>query len=88
MGCLPKATVFSGYNNCSELFNGAAKYHNQVLANEVQKLNKETKDSHIFLLDLYGAFMSALTKNGQLSGKYILSFSFFKMNLYHVTPLY
>ncbi|XP_031268398.1 GDSL esterase/lipase At5g03610-like [Pistacia vera] len=68
MGCLPNAAVVSSYQNCSEIFNAAAKYHNEALVNEVQKLNNENKDSVIFLLDLYAAFMSTLTKNGKLSG--------------------
>ncbi|KAJ0103483.1 hypothetical protein Patl1_05909 [Pistacia atlantica] len=68
MGCLPNSATFSSYQNCTEDFNTVALYHNQMLWNEVQKLNNTTQDSFILLLDLYGAFMSGLKKDGNLLG--------------------
>ncbi|KAF2318329.1 hypothetical protein GH714_005284 [Hevea brasiliensis] len=62
IGCLPELAATSSYKNCSENWNSASKFHNQMLEKAVQKLNNETQ-THVFeILDLYGAFVSAFNK--------------------------
>ncbi|XP_050153490.1 GDSL esterase/lipase At5g03610-like isoform X1 [Malus sylvestris] len=60
MGCLPLLTSFLSYQNCSETLNLASMFHNQVLRQNVEQLNKESKKSAFIILDLYGAFLSAI----------------------------
>ncbi|KAK9283617.1 hypothetical protein L1049_011867 [Liquidambar formosana] len=60
VGCLPVSTASSSYQNCSETQNSVSKFHNQILQQTVQKLNNQSKESAFVILNLYGAFMSAL----------------------------
>ncbi|KAK4836362.1 hypothetical protein QYF36_022044 [Acer negundo] len=68
MGCLPRLAVFSSYNNCNESWNSVSKFHNQILQQELQYLNNASNNSVFVTLDLYSAFMSALTRQANNSG--------------------
>ncbi|KAJ4831736.1 hypothetical protein Tsubulata_031008, partial [Turnera subulata] len=55
---------------CSENDNIIDKYHNQLLQRSLQKLNRKSKNKQVYvLLDLYGAFMSAVEKHRHDAGK-------------------
>ncbi|KAL6289317.1 hypothetical protein ACE6H2_006827 [Prunus campanulata] len=60
LGCLPSITSFLSYQNCNEFANMASMFHNQILLQKLEELNKETKNSAFVDLDLYNAFMSAM----------------------------
>lgn len=60
LGCLPGITSFLSYQNCNEFANMASMYHNQILLQKLEELNKETQISAFVDLDLYNAFMSAV----------------------------
>ncbi|XVF24637.1 hypothetical protein REPUB_Repub13aG0144300 [Reevesia pubescens] len=62
MGCLPQQAASSSYRNCSEVWNSGSKFHNQVLAQTLKKLNDNSKSPVFISLDLYSAFISALNK--------------------------
>lgn len=64
MGCLPPLAAFSSYKNCSESWNSASLYHNQLLLQHLEQLNS----SHAFFtLNLYEGFMAALeTKSSSM----------------------
>ncbi|KAL9388401.1 hypothetical protein Peur_017006 [Populus x canadensis] len=60
LGCLPILTAFSSYQNCSESWNTASKFHNQKLQQAIQRMNNESGKHMYETLDLYTAFMSKL----------------------------
>lgn len=61
IGCLPKMTIASSYENCSESANSLSIFHNQMLHQIIEKLNNQTGRQPIFfIIDLYSAFMTAL----------------------------
>lgn len=60
LGCLPRMTSFLSYQNCSEVANLVSIFHNQILRQKVEELNKETKKSSFVILDLYNASLSAI----------------------------
>ncbi|KAL3520869.1 hypothetical protein ACH5RR_019018 [Cinchona calisaya] len=60
LGCLPQMSASISHKNCSETGNSLAKFHNQVLQENIEKLNNETGAPAFMILDLYKAFMSAL----------------------------
>ncbi|ONI21683.1 hypothetical protein PRUPE_2G081000 [Prunus persica] len=60
LGCLPSITSSLSYQNCNEFANMASMYHNQILLQKLEELNKETKNSAFIDLELYNAFMSAV----------------------------
>ncbi|KAJ7970559.1 GDSL esterase/lipase [Quillaja saponaria] len=60
LGCLPGQTLASSFQQCSETPNLVSKFHNQLLVQEVQKLNLEKKTLAFFILDIYSAFTSAI----------------------------
>uniref|UniRef100_A0A6N2M164 GDSL esterase/lipase n=1 Tax=Salix viminalis TaxID=40686 RepID=A0A6N2M164_SALVM len=66
LGCLPISTAFSSYENCSESWNAASRFHNQKLQQEIQRMNKESRDNIYETLDLYTAFMSKLSPAGNM----------------------
>ncbi|GLT93333.1 hypothetical protein SLE2022_111310 [Rubroshorea leprosula] len=71
MGCLPVATASSSYKNCSKAGNLTSKFHNEILAKTVQKLNeqrKRTDKSAFVMLNLYDAFLSAMKKHRKHTG--------------------
>lgn len=60
LGCLPSITSFLSYQNCNEVANMASMFHNEILLQKLEELNKETKNSAFVDLDLYNAFISAV----------------------------
>ncbi|KAG5574930.1 hypothetical protein H5410_055064 [Solanum commersonii] len=60
IGCLPKMTISSSYENCSEYANSIPIFHNQMLHQIIDKLNNQTSRPIFFIIDLYSAFMTAL----------------------------
>ncbi|CAI9759813.1 unnamed protein product [Fraxinus pennsylvanica] len=61
LGCLPSITASTSYQNCSDTGNNVAQFHNQLLQQNLHRLNNETGASSVFVfLDLYSAFSSAL----------------------------
>ncbi|KAI8563082.1 hypothetical protein RHMOL_Rhmol03G0085800 [Rhododendron molle] len=61
LGCLPEVTVLNNFQQCNEISNTAAKFHNMLSRQAVAKLNNESKDTGAFIvLDLFDAFTSVL----------------------------
>lgn len=60
IGCLPKMTIASSYENCSEEANSLSIFHNQMLHQVIDKLNNQTATPSFFIIDLYSAFITAL----------------------------
>lgn len=60
LGCLPMTTASISHKNCSENGNWLAKFHNQMLQENIENLNNEAGAPVFVILDLYSAFMSAL----------------------------
>jgi len=60
LGCLPIATFLFGYKNCLSRLNEASTFHNRLLKEGLDRLNKEIPKPAFFILDLYGAFLLAL----------------------------
>ncbi|KAI3948593.1 hypothetical protein MKW92_033989 [Papaver armeniacum] len=65
LGCLPKNAVSLSYEKCDEPWNNDTIFHNMLLQQIVQRLNRETTDSPFHILDLYSAFMSVINKQGE-----------------------
>lgn len=66
LGCLPQSTFISSFQQCNGTQNSLVNFHNLLLQQTVAKLNNETKDSKIVILDLYGAFMTVLNNKGNI----------------------
>ncbi|XP_059646718.1 GDSL esterase/lipase At5g03610 isoform X2 [Cornus florida] len=60
LGCLPRNTVTTSFQQCNATLNTAVSFHNLLLQQAVAKLNNETKDSSFIILDLYTSFTSAI----------------------------
>ncbi|KAJ7970558.1 GDSL esterase/lipase [Quillaja saponaria] len=69
LGCLPAQTFGSSFQQCDEAQNMVSNFHNQLLIQEVQKLNHEKKKSVFFILDLYSAFISAINEQKNHAGQ-------------------
>ncbi|XP_018811180.1 GDSL esterase/lipase At5g03610-like [Juglans regia] len=65
-GCLPVFTGTSSLQQCNENYNSFLGFHNVLLKQTVEKLNKETKDSPFFIFDLYASFTSAIKNEGSI----------------------
>ncbi|KAI3844766.1 hypothetical protein MKX03_028028 [Papaver bracteatum] len=65
LGCLPKNAVSLSYEKCDEPWNNDTIFHNMLLQQIVQRLNRETTDSPFHILDLYSAFMSVINTQGE-----------------------
>lgn len=65
LGCLPRFTAPSSFKQCNSTINSFVQFHNFLLKKAVAKLNKETRgrDSSVFILDLYGTFLSIIQGN-------------------------
>ncbi|KAB5539070.1 hypothetical protein DKX38_016603 [Salix brachista] len=72
LGCLPISTTFSSYENCNESWNAACRFHNQKLQQEIQRMNKESRENIYETLDLYTAFMSKLSPAGNMKSSSFL----------------
>ncbi|CAK7327546.1 unnamed protein product [Dovyalis caffra] len=68
LGCLPRSTFASSFQQCNGTENELVGFHNLLLQQAVVKLNNETKDSTFVILDLYKAFMSVLKNKGKNPG--------------------
>lgn len=64
LGCLPLNTASSSFQQCDGNQNGLVNLHNVLLQQAVGKLNNETKDSSILILDLYSSFMTVFKNQG------------------------
>ncbi|KAF3440610.1 hypothetical protein FNV43_RR18894 [Rhamnella rubrinervis] len=62
LGCLPQLTAYSSVNSCNENWNLLSSSHNQKLLQQMQKLNSQTNKDAVLVLDVYSAFLSAITK--------------------------
>ncbi|CAN1780833.1 GDSL esterase/lipase At5g03610, partial [Linum perenne] len=63
IGCLPAVAVKNSFRDCSETWNSAAKFHNQLLQESVKSLNDRTKSNAFEILDTFSAFMDELKKS-------------------------
>lgn len=60
LGCLPRATVLSSFQQCNSTENTAVNFHNLLLQQAVTKLNNDSKSSVFTILDLYTSFTTVL----------------------------
>lgn len=72
LGCLPRATAPSWYQQCNTSENRAVNFDNLLMRQAVAKLNNDSKTSStsaVFtILDLYTSFTTLLTNNGSYPG--------------------
>ncbi|XP_073047117.1 GDSL esterase/lipase At5g03610-like [Primulina eburnea] len=66
LGCLPRATQLTSFQQCNATQNTAVQLHNLLLHQAVAKLNNDTKRSNIFVLDLYDSFTTVLYQKTDL----------------------
>nr|KJB62181.1 hypothetical protein B456_009G405200 [Gossypium raimondii] len=62
LGCLPQSTAQFSFEQCNESENALVGLHNQLLAQAVNDLNKETNSSSFFVLDMYNAFWNVFNQ--------------------------
>lgn len=62
LGCLPRSTAQFSFEQCNESENALVGLHNQLLAQAVNDLNKETNSSSFFVLDIYNAFWNVFNQ--------------------------
>jgi hypothetical protein len=60
----------SSFRQCNGTENSFVNFHNLLLKQAVAKLNNETKDNDVIILDLYASFMSVFMKKGDRPGDY------------------
>ncbi|KAK9671520.1 hypothetical protein RND81_12G035900 [Saponaria officinalis] len=63
LGCLPRTTYPTLYQECNTIFNKASKFHNVLLQEAVSKLNNVTNNSALspfVTIDFYQAFSSVI----------------------------
>ncbi|KAL2481653.1 GDSL esterase/lipase [Abeliophyllum distichum] len=60
LGCLPRITITSSFQQCNTTENVAVIYHNFLLKKAVAKLNNETGNSTFFIVDLYSSFTNVI----------------------------
>ncbi|GER29086.1 GDSL esterase/lipase [Striga asiatica] len=68
LGCLPRMTRMSSFQQCNATQNLLVGYHNSLLQQAVAQLNNETKSPTFFILDLYSTFTSVLQQKGEFQG--------------------
>ncbi|CAK9167005.1 unnamed protein product [Ilex paraguariensis] len=64
LGCLPRSTIHSSFQQCNSTENTAVAFHNLLLQQAVAKLNNESNDSAIVIVDLYSSFTTVLQNQG------------------------
>ncbi|XP_048322097.2 GDSL esterase/lipase At5g03610-like [Ziziphus jujuba] len=64
LGCLPRSTAITSFQQCNGTENTLVNLHNALLQQAVAKLNNETKDSAFLILDLYASFMTVFKNKG------------------------
>lgn len=80
LGCLPRMTILSSFQECNVTQNMAVSFHNLLLNQAVTKLKNETgRDSSYVFLDLYSAFTTVLQNKGEFSG-IIINYSIHSIN--------
>ncbi|KAK3226796.1 hypothetical protein Dsin_006658 [Dipteronia sinensis] len=67
-GCVPQITVASSFQKCNGTLNSLASFHNLLLKQSVAKLNNETKETTIVIIDLYSAFMTVFNNKSDHLG--------------------
>lgn len=73
LGCLPRTTANSSFQQCNANQNALVNLHNVLLQQAVGKLNNETKYSSILILDLYSSFMTVLKNKGDRLGNSLIT---------------
>lgn len=68
LGCLPRITIRSSFQQCNATENTLVIFHNLILQQAVAKLNKLAKDSAFVILDLYSSFTTVLKNKGDYLG--------------------
>lgn len=69
LGCLPRMTILSSFQQCNVTQNMAVSFHNLLLNQAMTKLkNETTRDSSYVLLDLYSSFTTVLQNKGDFPG--------------------
>ncbi|KAF5750496.1 GDSL esterase/lipase [Tripterygium wilfordii] len=69
LGCLPRSTVSSSFQECNDSENALVNLHNSLLQQAVAKFNNnQTKDAPFVILDLYTAFMTVFQNKGDHPG--------------------
>lgn len=70
LGCLPRATAMSAFQQCNKTENAAVNFHNLLLQQAVSKLNNESnsREPVFTILDLYTSFTTALKNKGNRPG--------------------
>jgi hypothetical protein len=86
LGCLPRSTFTSSFQQCNGTENELVGFHNLLLQQAVTKLNNETKDSTFAILDLYKAFMAVFKIQGKTPGLFLYFFSYYMKQLVHSKP--
>ncbi|KAG7034511.1 GDSL esterase/lipase [Cucurbita argyrosperma subsp. argyrosperma] len=66
--CVPEITSSSDFKHCNSSLALLVDFHNLLLRQAVDKLNKETNDSPFFILDLHAAFLSIIQNKGDPQG--------------------
>lgn len=69
VGCLPRLTATSSFQECNTTMNAAVTYHNTLLQQAVANLNNQTGGSTAVVVDLYTSFTSVLNQNANYQGK-------------------
>lgn len=82
LGCLPQLIAYSSGNSCNGNWTSLSFVHNQKLLQQVQKLNDQTKKNAVVVLDLYNAFLSAITKQTNRTGNLFNKKSVILVNFY------
>lgn len=86
LGCLPRSTFTSSFQQCNGTENELVGFHNLLLQQAVTKLNNETKGSTFAILDLYKAFMAVFKSQGKNPGLFLYFFSVYMKQLVHSKP--
>jgi hypothetical protein len=86
LGCLPRSTFTSSFQQCNGTENELVGFHNLLLQQAVTKLNNETKDSTFAILDLYKAFMAVFKIQGKNPGLFLYFFSYYMKQILHSKP--
>lgn len=68
LGCLPRSTKITSFQQCNGTENSLVSFHNLLLQQAVAKLNNETTDSPFLILNLYDSFMTVFKNKGDESG--------------------
>ena len=88
LGCLPITTASMSHKNCSENGNSLAKFHNQMLQENIENLNNEAGAPVFVILDLYSAFMSALNLQNNHPGNHTQHQANIKMHRIQIYLVY